>query len=120
MSIESAEKTIQGNWEEVKKKIKNQWGKLTDKDIDSINGSYDGLVGKVKELYGCSREEVEKQLTKVINGFDFNSIKKVMGDSFENVKDKSEDVIKYVKQNPVKSVVVAMAVGVLFAKIFKK
>jgi len=111
MSIESAEKTIQGNWEEVKKKIKNQWGKLTD---------YDGLVGKVKELYGCSREEVEKQLTKVINGFDFNSIKKVMGDSFENVKDKSEDVIKYVKQNPVKSVVVAMAVGVLFAKIFKK
>jgi len=53
---------IEGNWKQVKGKIKEQWGRLTDDDIDVIAGKRDQLVGKIQEQYGISREEAEKQV----------------------------------------------------------
>ena len=38
---------IEGNWKQVKGKVKEQWGKLTDDDIDQIAGRRDQLEGKI-------------------------------------------------------------------------
>ena len=51
-----------GNWKQVKGKVKEQWGKLTDSDLDVINGKRDQLLGKIQERYGIAREEAEKQM----------------------------------------------------------
>lgn len=54
---------IEGNWKQVKGKVKAKWGKLTDDEIDQIEGNYEQLCGKVQEAYGLSRDQVEKEIS---------------------------------------------------------
>ena len=37
--------TIQGNWQQIKGKVKQQWGKLTDDDLTYLEGKEDQLAG---------------------------------------------------------------------------
>ena len=53
---------IQGNWKQVKGKIKEQWGKLTDDDLDVIAGKRDQLLGRIQKRHGIAKDEAEKQL----------------------------------------------------------
>ena len=54
---------IQGNWLQFKGKVKEQWGKLTDDDLDVIAGKRDQLLGRIQERHGVTREEAEEQVT---------------------------------------------------------
>jgi uncharacterized protein YjbJ (UPF0337 family) len=54
---------IQGNWKQVTGRVKEQWGKLTDDDLDVIAGRRDQLAGKIQKRYGTGKDEVEKQLS---------------------------------------------------------
>jgi uncharacterized protein YjbJ (UPF0337 family) len=53
---------IEGNWKQLKGKIRERWGKLTDDQLDMINGKRDQLAGKLQELYGETRDEIDKQI----------------------------------------------------------
>ena len=53
---------VEGNWKQLKGSVKEQWGRLTDHQLDVIAGKRDRLVGKIQETYGVSRDEVEKQI----------------------------------------------------------
>lgn len=53
---------IEGNWKQFKGKVIEQWGRLTDDDIDTINGQSEQLVGKLQERYGIARDEAERQI----------------------------------------------------------
>ena len=55
--------TVEGNWLQFKGKVKEQWGKLTDDDLDVIAGKRNQLLGKILERHGISRDEAEKQVT---------------------------------------------------------
>jgi uncharacterized protein YjbJ (UPF0337 family) len=55
---------IQGNWKQVAGKAKEQWGKLTDDDVDVVAGRRGQLVGKIQERYGVARDEAERQLSE--------------------------------------------------------
>ena len=57
---------IKGNWKELKGKIKQQWGKLTDNDITQINGSYDELCGLLQKQYGYQKDQAEKTINEFI------------------------------------------------------
>ncbi|HET8598097.1 MAG TPA: CsbD family protein [Castellaniella sp.] len=57
------EDTIKGNWLQYKGKIKEQWGKLTDDDLDVVAGKRDQLVGRIQERYGIARDEADKQIS---------------------------------------------------------
>ncbi len=52
---------VEGKWTQMKGSVKEQWGKLTDDDITSINGKQDQLIGKLQERYGIAKEEAERQ-----------------------------------------------------------
>lgn len=54
---------FQGNWNQVKGKVKQQWGKLTDDDLDVIDGKRIELAGKLQERYGYGKDEAEKHLS---------------------------------------------------------
>lgn len=58
---------IKGRWKEVKGKVKEQWGKLTDNDLLEIEGDQDQLVGRVQQRYGVAKEEAEKQVRDFMN-----------------------------------------------------
>jgi uncharacterized protein YjbJ (UPF0337 family) len=53
---------IEGNWKQVKGKVKEQWGKLTDDDLDVIAGKRDQLLGRIQERHGIAKDEAEKQV----------------------------------------------------------
>jgi uncharacterized protein YjbJ (UPF0337 family) len=54
---------MQGQWKQLKGKVKEKWGKLTDDDLDIIAGKRDQFIGKLQERYGYSREQAERDLT---------------------------------------------------------
>jgi len=53
---------IEGNWKQFKGKAKEQWGKLTDDDLDVVSGKRDQLVGRVQERYGIAKDAAEKEI----------------------------------------------------------
>ena len=53
---------ISGNWKQFKGKVKEQWGKLTDDDLNVVEGKRDQLAGRLQERYGYTKEQVEKEL----------------------------------------------------------
>ena len=53
---------IEGNWKQVKGKVKEQWGKLTDDDLDEISGRRDQLEGKIQARYGLAKDQVRRDI----------------------------------------------------------
>jgi uncharacterized protein YjbJ (UPF0337 family) len=53
---------VEGNWKEVKGKIKQKWGQLTDDDLAQINGRRDQLEGKIQQRYGLAKDLVRKDV----------------------------------------------------------
>ncbi|HRO62910.1 CsbD family protein [Thermomonas sp.] len=56
------EDRIQGNWKQLKGKMKSQWGRLTDNDVTYAEGNAEYLAGKLQERYGIARDEAKKQV----------------------------------------------------------
>jgi uncharacterized protein YjbJ (UPF0337 family) len=57
---------VEGNWKQLKGKVKEQWGKLTDNDLTVVEGNMDQLAGRVQERYGIQRDEAEKQIKEFL------------------------------------------------------
>lgn len=55
---------VEGKWEQFKGKAKEQWGELTDDDLDVAAGKKDQLAGKIQERYGKSKDEAEREIDK--------------------------------------------------------
>lgn len=53
---------IQGNWKEVKGKLKQQWGNLTDDEIAKMNGTRQELQGLLQKKYGYQKDKVEQEI----------------------------------------------------------
>jgi len=58
---------VKGNWEELKGKVKEQYGKLTDDEITEVKGNSQKLAGKLQAKYGYAKEEAEKRADKIFN-----------------------------------------------------
>jgi len=56
---------VEGNFEQVKGKIKETWGKLTDNDIMLYKGQREKFLGKLQENYGLAKEDAEKKLKAI-------------------------------------------------------
>ena len=53
---------LEGNWKQLKGKVREKWGKLTNDDLDVINGKREQLLGKLQEKYGIAKDEASRQL----------------------------------------------------------
>lgn len=53
---------VQGNWKQFKGRVKDQWGKLTDDQLDVIAGKREQLAARLQEVYGVSKDEAERQV----------------------------------------------------------
>jgi uncharacterized protein YjbJ (UPF0337 family) len=54
--------TLKGNWAQWRGRIRMQWGKLTDDQLEVIEGRRDLLLGKLQESYGVTEEEADRQV----------------------------------------------------------
>ena len=55
---------VAGKWQQLRGKVKEQWGKLTDDDLIQASGSFDKLTGAIRERYGYTRERAEEELER--------------------------------------------------------
>lgn len=59
MSTESWKQRFEGNWNELKGRVKQEWGELTDDDTDVAEGEWDELVGNIQQATGKARQDIE-------------------------------------------------------------
>ncbi|MBX3698026.1 MAG: CsbD family protein [Dokdonella sp.] len=55
---------IQGKWKQLKGSIKAQWGKLTDDDLDRMQGDQHYLSGKLQERYGWAKDKADEEVKR--------------------------------------------------------
>ncbi len=53
---------IEGRWKQLKGKVKEQWGHLTEDDLDVIAGRREQLLGRIQQRHGLARDEAEHQV----------------------------------------------------------
>ncbi len=61
--------TIEGKWKQVKGQAREKWGKLTDDELDQIDGKREQLIGKVQEKYAIAREKAEQEVKEFQSSF---------------------------------------------------
>ena len=59
---------VEGKWKQLKGRAREQWGDLTDDDLEQIGGSKDRLVGKLQERYGYAKDDAERRVDDWANG----------------------------------------------------
>jgi uncharacterized protein YjbJ (UPF0337 family) len=53
---------IEGNWKQFKGQVRQQWGKLTDDDLDVIEGKRTELSGRLQERYGYAKDQADREI----------------------------------------------------------
>ena len=59
-----------GKWEQIKSRVKQRWGRITDDHLDQISGYYDELTGLIRERYGYTHEKARKDVDEFIQRLD--------------------------------------------------
>lgn len=55
----------EGKWDQLKGQVRQEWGRLTDDDLQQAQGDREELVGRIKEKYGETREEISQKLDQL-------------------------------------------------------
>ncbi|PYN74356.1 MAG: CsbD family protein [Candidatus Rokuibacteriota bacterium] len=55
---------LSGKWKQMRGQVKQWWGRLSDDDLDQIDGAMDKLAGALQERYGWAREQAEREIKK--------------------------------------------------------
>ena len=58
---------VKGNWKQVQGEAQKQWGKLTNDDLDVIEGERTKLAGRLQELYGYGKEKANAEIESWLN-----------------------------------------------------
>jgi len=57
---------LKGKWKEMKGKVKEQWGNLTDDDLDRIEGRSDQVIGLLQQRYGYAKDKAEEEYNRFV------------------------------------------------------
>lgn len=122
------EQMLQGRWNEIKGKIKEHWGLLTDDDLQSFQGNLDQLVGTIQRKTGETRDTIEQYLNQVtsegpsVMGRASETARQYAEQATSTIQDASHQAMegmrqgyaqagRMVQQNPGQSVAIAAGVG---------
>jgi uncharacterized protein YjbJ (UPF0337 family) len=63
---------VSGKWQEIKGKLKQQWGNLTDDEITKMQGTHEELQGLLQKRYGYQKDAADKEIDHFlkVNGWD--------------------------------------------------
>jgi uncharacterized protein YjbJ (UPF0337 family) len=124
------QQTLQGNWNEIKGKLRTKWGQLTNDDVQAFDGNVERLVGLIQRKTGEARGSVEKFLEEAsANGASgisqaAESVREYASHAAESLQQGSkqaaesmrhgyEEAERMVKERPAESLAVCFGAGVL-------
>jgi len=58
---------LKGNWHEIKGKLKQEYGELTDDDLAYVEGKEDELFGRLQKKLGKKKEEIASEIKRLTN-----------------------------------------------------
>ena len=58
---------IEGNWKSFKGKAKQQWGRLTDDDLNMVEGRREELEGRIQQQYGYHKDRARQEIDSWLN-----------------------------------------------------
>jgi uncharacterized protein YjbJ (UPF0337 family) len=61
---------LQGKWKEVRGEAQSRWGKLTNDDLDRVEGSIEKLAGILQQRYGYSKQEAQHEIANFMERFE--------------------------------------------------
>jgi uncharacterized protein YjbJ (UPF0337 family) len=122
--------TLEGNWNEIKGRIRQHWGKLTDNDLPQAQGNIDELVGIIQRRTGEAREAVEDYLESLSDRFGpsvasgTEAVRNYARQAAETVQQKARQVgdqvrgsyieaERFVRDRPTQSMVACFGLGVV-------
>lgn len=124
------QETLQGNWNEIKGKVRSKWGSLTDDDLKVFNGNVDQLIGTIQKKTGEARESIEKffdtlstdgasalgRASEAVRTYAqqaAESVQQTSKHASETVREGYQEVEEMVRQRPAESLAVCFGVGVI-------
>ena len=122
--------TLQGNWNEVKGKLRSKWGQLTNDELQQFNGNVDQLVGTIQRKTGEARSSIEHFLEELSsNGASTmskaaetvreyasqaaESLQEPMKQAADSMRKGYEEAEEMIKQRPGESAAVCFGVGIV-------
>lgn len=124
------QQTLQGNWNEIKGRLRNKWGQLTNDELQSFDGNVERLIGLIQRKTGEGRNSVENfleeltsngsstisQATAAVGEYAQQAAGRLQEGSkqaAETMRHGYEEAERMVKQRPAESVAVCFGAGVL-------
>ena len=124
------EQTLEGHWNEIKGKLREKWGQLSNDDVERFSGNVDQLIGTIQRKTGAARAAIEEYLEQVSqNGASAASrmadrVRQGVQQAAETVQESSEEAFDYMRhgydeaqdmvwQRPAESVVMCFGVGLV-------
>lgn len=81
------ESTLKDNWEDLKKDVRKHWNKLTEDDINAINGNLANLKNKIAEVYGHHKSKIKQEIEEFLASQE-NSDATVLGETIRKTAGK--------------------------------
>jgi uncharacterized protein YjbJ (UPF0337 family) len=124
------QQTLEGNWNEIKGKLHERWGQISQDDLQKARGNVDQLVGLIQKKTGEARDRVEQYLSELTSdsaGTVSRVAEAVRGyasgavDSAEDIRARASDVVRggyaqterMVQQRPMESLAVGFGAGLI-------
>lgn len=124
------QQTLQGNWNEIKGKVRSKWGSLTDDDLKVFNGNVDQLIGTIQRKTGEARESIEKffdslsedgasaigRASETVRTYAqqaAESVQQTSKQAADSVREGYQEVEDMVRERPAESLAVCFGVGVI-------
>lgn len=70
MSVKINQDILEGKWKQLRGKVKQQWGRLTDDHLDQISGRAEELAGLLQEHYGYTQARAQKEVDDFVHRMD--------------------------------------------------
>ena len=126
---------LEGDWKQLRGKVKERWGKLTDDDLTAISGRRAQLEGKIQERYGYAKSQARREIEDR-----YRSTESHLADEIDNIRteiqslassvrriankqigraqvratEAAHDVEAAITRNPLTAVAIAVGLGFLF------
>ena len=125
---------IKGRWNEIKGKVREKWGQLTDDEMSRVQGNYEQLVGLIEQKTGEPRMQIESFLTHLTEqGKSFvnqmtDTVQEYAGQAADVVRsaathatdaarNRIQDTRRVVKRHPVESLAICFGVGMIVGAV---
>lgn len=121
---------LAGTWNDLKGRVKSEWGSITDDDLKQVEGSIDRLVGLIQKKSGQAREDIENTLRELsdqsadmLNNASqaFQDVSQAFQDYADQARDKAREQYDraqdIVRHRPAESIIVSFGTGLLLGVV---